>query len=82
MIKVSFSHELGFKPNIKAAEKKWIEEFVNDQLRPIELDCVAFNASVNAIVTKNDCYKFEARCDQYSTLSRMIELLPEAIPRL
>lgn len=79
MIKVNIRHEM-HQYFAKPEEKKVLEELINSQLEPIMLDCIAFNASVDAVKIDSGNYKIVPKCDQYSTLMQMHSLLPEVIP--
>lgn len=79
MIKVLIKHER-WKYRANPDEQKTLDEFVNNILEPILLDCITYNARVDAIITDSGNYKIVALCDQYSTLLKMQELLPELIP--
>jgi hypothetical protein len=79
MVAVHISHP-NYKYLATPEEKSTLSELINVLLEPILLDCITFNASVNAIVTQSGNYKIESICDQYSTLVVMQSLLPEIIP--
>lgn len=78
-MKVKITHHL-WKHKTSNEEQIILDGIINDLLEPLQIDCIAYNAGVNAIITEDGNYKIEPHCDQYSTLLKMQELLPELIP--
>ena len=79
MIKVNVRHEL-HQYFASEQEKETLNKLINDLLNPIIIDCITYNASVDAVKTMSGNYKIVVNCEHYSTHYKMQSLLPELLP--
>lgn len=80
MIKVQISHER-WKHQASENEQHTLDKLINYLLEPILLDCMTYNAKVEAIITESENYLIKPVCDHYATLMAMQEILPTVIPK-
>jgi hypothetical protein len=80
MIKVEISHER-WKHQPSQEEQQTLDKLINDLLEPIVIDCVTYNAKVEAVISLSENYLIRPVCDHYATLMAMQELLPTVIPK-
>lgn len=80
MVKVVIRHER-WKYSASEAEQKTLQELISSLLESIQIDCMTFNAKVEAVVSESENYLIKPICDDYKTYMAMQELLPTVIPK-
>ena len=82
MIKVEIRHaEYQYRPTKQ--EQGFFNDYINETLQPIMMECVAWSAKVDVCLTLDSPnYIITPVCDDYKTQIAMQELLPRVIPPL